>query len=91
MSYQWRVSLYVKRREKRKLNLLYKIKNGISPDFLSELVPPTIGDNMPYNLLHNNDIQIPYCKLNFYKNSLFFLQLYHVGIFCPKQQENLSV
>ena len=60
-----------KRREKRKLTLLYKIKNGISPDYLSELLPPTIGDNMPYNLRHNNDIQIPYCRLNIYKNSFF--------------------
>ena len=60
-----------KRREKRKLTLLYKIKNGISPDYLSELLPPTIGDNMPCNLRHNNDIQIPYCRLNIYKNSFF--------------------
>ena len=58
-----------KRREKRKLTLLYKMKNGLAPGYLTELLPPLVGDNLTYNLRHNHDLQMPYCRLNIYRNS----------------------
>ena len=39
-----------KRREKRKLNLSYKMKNGLAPGYLTELFPPLVGDNIKYKL-----------------------------------------
>ena len=38
------------RREVRKLFLFYKIVNGQVPDYLTELVPPTVGDTNNYNI-----------------------------------------
>ena len=32
------------RKQKHKLLLFYKMQNNLSPDYLSSLVPPTIGD-----------------------------------------------
>jgi hypothetical protein len=37
------------RREVRKLVLFYKIVNGQVSDYLTELVPPTVGDTNNYN------------------------------------------
>lgn len=38
------------RRKKHKLQLFYKMQNSLTPDYLSSLVPDTVGNNTAYNL-----------------------------------------
>ena len=45
------------RREKHKLILYYKMQNGLTPDFLSSLVPPTVGSTTTYNLQNFSNVQ----------------------------------
>ena len=51
------------RRKKHKLVLFYKMVNGLCPDYLHSLVPPTIGNTSRYNLRNINDLQtVHVCK-----------------------------
>ena len=45
------------RRRKHKLIILYKIVNSLTPNYLSDLLPPLVGDNNPYSFKNANDIQ----------------------------------
>ena len=45
------------RRDKHKLIIFYKIMNGLSPDYLRDLIPPTVQETIRYNLRNSNDIQ----------------------------------
>jgi hypothetical protein len=47
------------RREVRKLVLFYKIVNGQVPDYLTELVPPTVADTNNYNIRNRLNIAQP--------------------------------
>ena len=38
------------RRKKHKLQLFYKVQNDLSPNYLSSLVPPTVGSTSTYPL-----------------------------------------
>ncbi|KAK3092504.1 hypothetical protein FSP39_003753 [Pinctada imbricata] len=60
-----------KRREKQKLGIMYKIKNGLVPDYLSDILPPEVHENTPYNLRNSHNIQQLNTRLNLYKNSFF--------------------
>ena len=44
------------RRKKHRLKWFYKITNGMSPEYLRELIPPTVGERQPYNLRSNINI-----------------------------------
>ena len=59
------------RREARKLVLFYKIVNGQVPDYLTELVPPTVGDTNNYNLRNRLNISQPSYRLSTYRQSYF--------------------
>ena len=43
------------RRKKHKLFLFYKMKHHMSPDYLSSLVPPTIGSTTNYQLRNSSN------------------------------------
>jgi hypothetical protein len=58
------------RREVRKLMLFNKIVNGQVPDYLTELVPPTVGDTNNYNLRNRLNISQPSYRLSTYRQSL---------------------
>ena len=45
------------RRTKHKLVIFFKIVNGLTPDYLSEIVPQLDGDSKPYSLRNPNYIQ----------------------------------
>ena len=45
------------RRNKHKLIIFYKIINGLTPEYLTDLVPPLIQKTTRYNLRNSNDIQ----------------------------------
>ena len=46
------------RRDKHKQIIFYKIMSGLSPDYLRELIPPTVQATIRYNLRNSNDEQI---------------------------------
>ena len=45
------------RREKHKLILYYKMQNDLVPDYLSSLVPPTVGSTVVNNLRNDSDLR----------------------------------
>ena len=45
------------RRRKHKLTLFYKMKTNLCPEYLSSLIPPTVGNISRYNLRNANDLQ----------------------------------
>ena len=57
------------RRNKHKLTLLFKMVNGLVPNYLCSLVPTTIGSNSTYNLRNSNDLSTIACKTNLYMKS----------------------
>ena len=55
------------RRHNRKLQLFYNIKNGHTPNFLRELIPPTVQSTKCttiYPLRNGSDLIIPFCRLS---------------------------
>ena len=61
------------RRNKHKLTIFYKILNGITPDYLTELFSPMIHETtrLRYNLRNTNDIQIMHANTNLFYISFF--------------------
>ncbi|MEW8546433.1 MAG: reverse transcriptase domain-containing protein, partial [Candidatus Thiodiazotropha sp.] len=59
------------RRDKHKLVIFYKIMNGLTPSYLSDLVPPFIRDATHYNLRNSNHTQTLHANTNLYFNSYF--------------------
>ena len=57
------------RRNKHKLILLFKMVNGLVPNYLHSLVPTTIGSNSTYNLRNTNDLSNIASKTNLYMKS----------------------
>ena len=57
------------RRRKHKLNLFYKMVNGLSPPYLSSLLPLPVNRVSSYNLRNSNDIQTIPARTNLYYNS----------------------
>ena len=49
--------------------MMYKIKNNLSPEYLSYLLPPENNENTRYNLRNNHDIRIPASNLESFKRS----------------------
>jgi hypothetical protein len=48
------------------LQLFYNtsIKNGHAPNYLRELIPPTVQSTTIYPLRNGSDLIIPFCKLS---------------------------
>jgi hypothetical protein len=51
------------------LVLFYKIVNGQVPEYLTELVPPTVADTNNYNLRNRLNISQPSYRLSTYQQS----------------------
>lgn len=45
------------------------MQNGLSPAYLTSLVPDSVGNALPYNLRNNNDIQTIHSNTQLYFNS----------------------
>jgi hypothetical protein len=58
-----------KRRQYQKLLIAFKIKNGITPNFLNNLFPETVGHSTPYNLRNRNDYNIVNTRTELLRNS----------------------
>ena len=57
------------RRNKHKLTLFYKMKSGMSPHYLTTLIPPIVGNTSTYNLRNANDIGMVHANSQLYYNS----------------------
>ncbi|MES9994358.1 MAG: reverse transcriptase family protein [Candidatus Thiodiazotropha sp.] len=57
------------RRKKHKLLLFYKMQNSLSPNYLSSLVPPTIGNTTSYPLRNSSDLLTVHASSQLYYNS----------------------
>ena len=59
------------RRERRKLCLLYKIINGLAPDYLLDLLPPIVNTVVPYNVRNGTDFTLYNFTLSLTNKSFF--------------------
>ena len=57
------------RRKKHKLILFYKMQNNLSPNYLSSLVPPTVGSTSSYPLRNASNLQTIRTNSEQYYNS----------------------
>ena len=57
------------RRKKHKLELFYKMQNDLSHDYLSVLVPPTVGSTSTYQLRNAPNVQLIHANTQLYYNS----------------------
>ena len=57
------------RRRKHKLILFYKMVNNLSPDYLSSLVPPLVGENNPYNVRNAHNFRTIEARTTLFYNS----------------------
>ena len=56
-------------KKKHKQILFYKMINGLCPDYLSSLVPPTVGNNTAYSLSNASDYKYIRSNTQLYYNS----------------------
>ena len=57
------------RRKKHKLQLFYKMQNSLTPDYLSSLVPDTVGNNPAYILRNAQNFNTIHANSQLYSNS----------------------
>ena len=51
--------------------MLFKIKNGLAPSYLYDLLPRENREYVQYNLRGNRNLSIPFTRLESYRRSLF--------------------
>ena len=56
-------------RKKHKLQLFFKMQNNLAPDYLSSLVPPTVGSTSAYPLRNSSNLHTLHAKTQLYFNS----------------------
>ena len=59
------------RRNKHKLIIFYKIIHGLTPTYLTDILPPLIQETINYNLRSANDFRTLHANTNLYFNSFF--------------------
>ena len=57
------------RRSNHKLVIFYKVINGLTTDYLSDLLPPIVQYNVTYNLRNANNMRSLRARTNLYFNS----------------------
>ena len=57
------------RRRCHRLELFYKIVNGLSPPYLCALLPLRVADRARYTLRTSHDFTVPVCRTNAYRRS----------------------
>ena len=57
------------RRNKHKLIIFYKIMNGLTPNYLSDLLSPLVHETISYNLRNSNHIQTVHANTHLFFNS----------------------
>ena len=59
------------RRKRRRLQLFYNITNGNAPQYLQNLIPPSVATLSRYDLRNNTDLIVPFCRLERTRTSFF--------------------
>ena len=59
----------IERRKQQKLIFMYKSVNGLVPSYVSDLIPPLVGETNAYNLRNNNNITVPFCRTEISRKS----------------------
>ena len=59
------------RRNKHKLTILYKILNGLTPEYLQFILPPLVQNTTNYNLRNSNNLCSIHANTNLFYNSFF--------------------
>ena len=59
------------RRNKHKLTILYKILNGLTPEYLQSILPPLVQNTTNYNLRNSNNLRTIHVNINLFYNSFF--------------------
>ena len=75
------------RRERHKLILYYKIVHGLTPSFLTDLLPPSVGTRTQYNLRNNPDLTGFASRTETFKRS-FFPSTTHLWNSLPQDVRN---
>ena len=57
------------RRFKHRIILFYKMQNGLVPNYLCDLVPPTVGSTMSHNVRNSHNIHNTAFRTSLYGNS----------------------
>ena len=60
---------FIERRKQQKLIFMYKSVNGLVPSYVSDLIPPFVGETNAYNLRNNNNIALPFCRTEISRKS----------------------
>ena len=63
------------RRKLHKMNIMYKIINDITPNYLKSIIPPTNRDRQNYNLRSNDNLVVPMARTPLYKKSFFITSI----------------
>ena len=58
---------HIEKKQNLTENMQFKIVNGQVPDYLTELVPPTVADTNNYNLRNRLNISQPSYRLSTYQ------------------------
>ncbi|MCG8097314.1 MAG: hypothetical protein JAZ17_27465 [Candidatus Thiodiazotropha endolucinida] len=59
----------LERRRQQKLVLMYKSINGLVPAYISDIIPPLVGEANAYNLRNQANITVPFCRTEISRKS----------------------
>ena len=57
------------RRQEQKLLFMFKAVNGLTPDYIYELIPPLVSDTSQYTLRNSRNINIPFTRTEISRKS----------------------
>ena len=57
------------RRQEQKQTLIFKEVNGLTPNYISDLIPPLVRNTTNYSLRNNNDFVVPYARTEISRKS----------------------
>ena len=78
-----------RKKKQRKFVLFFKMVKGITSEYLSFLVPDTVGNTTNYNLLRANDLQCIACRTSKYKK-YFIMSVVDDWNALPQEIRNLD-
>ena len=78
------------RRVLHKLFLFFKMENGLTPLYLTNLIPPRVGDTSAYSLRSSENISV-YMQTHAHMLIPFFLQQSSLGTICQLQSNQLTL
>ena len=98
LSLETSISSVTERRDMAMLLMFYKVVNNLVPDYLSQLLPSANRNIVKYNLRNNDEIKLPFMRLETFRRSFipYALKLWNLlsiqdrTISCVYEFKNLS-